>query len=82
MNYYNCTNRNYPCSCTPSEDNSVVIPGPQGPKGERGQQVPKGERVTKAVPVRSDHAEWQARWDRVVRKVYAEMQVLREILEW
>lgn len=25
MNYYNCTNRNYPCSCTPSEDNSVVI---------------------------------------------------------
>ena len=38
--------------------------------------------MTKAVPVRSDHAEWQARWDRVVRKVYAEMQVLREILEW
>ena len=79
MNYYNCTNRNYPCSCTPSEDNSVVIPGPQGPKGERG---PQEKRVTKAVPVRSDHAEWQARWDRVVRKVYAEMQVLREILEW
>ena len=38
MNYYNCTNRNYPCSCTPSEDNSVVIPGPQGPKGEKGDQ--------------------------------------------
>ena len=45
MNYYNCTNRNYPCSCTPSEDNSVVIPGPQGPKGERGPQGPNGKEV-------------------------------------
>ena len=43
MNYYNCTNRNYPCSCTPSEDNSVVIPGPQGPKGDRGPVGPKGD---------------------------------------
>ena len=44
MNYYNCTNRNYPCSCTPSEDNSVVIPGPQGPKGERGPQGIQGNQ--------------------------------------
>ena len=43
MNYYNCTNRNYPCSFTPSEDNSVVIPGPQGPKGDRGPVGPKGD---------------------------------------
>ena len=50
MNYYNCTNRNYPCSCTPSEDNSVVIPGPQGPKGERGPQGPKGEKGDQGCP--------------------------------
>ena len=62
MNYYNCTNRNYPCSCTPSEDNSVVIPGPQGPERENVvRRVQKEKRVTKAVPVRSDHAEWQVR---------------------
>ena len=50
MNYYNCTNRNYPYSCTPSEDNSVVIPGPQGPKGERGPQGPKGEKGDQGCP--------------------------------
>ena len=50
MNYYNCTNRNYPCSCTPSEDNSVVIPGPQGPKGDRGPQGPKGEKGDQGCP--------------------------------
>ena len=50
MNYYNYTNRNYPCSCTPSEDNSVVIPGPQGPKGERGPQGPKGEKGDQGCP--------------------------------
>ena len=50
MNYYNCTNRNYPYSCTPSEDNSVVIPGPQGPKGDRGPQGPKGEKGDQGCP--------------------------------
>ena len=58
MNYYNCTNRNYPCSCTPSEDNSVVIPGPPGPKGDRGPQGPKGEKGDQGVQARSDHVEW------------------------